>query len=172
MSYIDPLVNPKFAYAKPWYSLLLLFLNRPRFIELAISHSMAVSLEASDLQRLHSAGKFLKIDWKVDAEKQAKEASKVLYAAFLTSFLWMLAASCLSILVAVLFEKISFELTISISKLLSTIGSFFAGWGTVFQLGTPIASWKGRTLPELVHTKIFLVLFILGVVTAILGQLW
>ena len=57
-------------------------------------------------------------------------------------------------------------------KVLGAAGGFLAAWATLFALGGFWRSWDGEALHELVHPKLFALLFLPGVFLAAIGQLW
>ena len=68
--------------------------------------------------------------------------------------------------------RLSFDLPIAWPKLLSGVGAFLIGWSALYELGEFWKSWDGVALHELVRPKVFMLLFLPGMLFAIIGQLW
>jgi hypothetical protein len=133
---------------------------------------MAVSLESKDHRDAYCAGAYPSTGWEVEAEAAASRSTDELYRAVWSSFIAVLLVALLSIALVSLAGLIATNLPIAIGKVTSAIGGFLAGWATLFALGTPARTWKAKSLPELVHPRIFSLLFLAGLFFAFLGQLW
>lgn len=172
MSLTSNAIVPPYIHATPWRSLVVLLLSRRAFIRRAVSHSMAVNLEAPDLRARHHDGTYPSPGWAASARQQASDATAELCRAVWWSFAILVLVSLAASGVLFLVGKLEPDLPISASKALGAVGAFLGGWATLFALGTPVRTWKGKSLPELVHPKIFISLFVPGLLFALLGQLW
>lgn len=132
---------------------------------------MAVNLEAPDLLALWRSGTFPQAGWEVEAEEAALRATSELCRAIGSSLLIVSLAALLALVVVASAGLIALNLPFVIGKVVSALGGFLAGWATLFALGTPVRTWKGRSLTELVHPKVFTALFIPGFFFAFIGQL-
>jgi hypothetical protein len=163
---------PVFQHASPWRSIRLLLCNRQLLINDAVSHTMAVNLESEDILKSYKAETYPSLGWEIDVTANASHAINKLSKALWSSFFRVLFVALIAIVIAFLFGLLAPNLPIAWSKVVSAIGGFLAGWATLFALGTPIETYSGKTLPELMHPRIFTALFIPGLLLSFLGQIW
>lgn len=163
---------PVFQHASPWHSIRLLVFNRQLLINTAVSHGMAVNLESKDILASYEAKKYPPPGWEIEAIANASHAIDKLSKALWSTFVAVLVVALLAIIIAYSAGILAPNLPIAVGKVTSAAGGFLAGWATLFALGTPVRSWKGKALPELIHPKIFTALFIPGLLLAFIGQLW
>ena len=161
-----------FERAPLWPALIALFLNEEKYLNLAISHGMAVNLEATDLAAKYKAGAFPSPGWEKDARALARQGREELLTAFRSAFAALVATTFLAIASLWIAGNISPNLPVAWAKVLSAAGGFLAAWATLFALGGIWRSWDGVALHELVHPKLFELLFLPGTFLAIVGQLW
>ena len=133
---------------------------------------MAIDLEAPDLAAKHRAGKFPLPNWEQSAQANALQGLKELRSALRSSFGAAAGTSLVAVAILLLTGNISPHLPIAWAKVLSAVGGFLAAWATLFALGGIWRSWEGIALHELVHPKLFCLLFIPGTFVAMVGQLW
>jgi hypothetical protein len=161
----------EFHKVSPWRGLQLFIFNRNGFIRAAISHGMAVNLESPGQLAHYQAGTYPKA-WEEDAQASLAIANAELSKAIRTSFMTTLAIALIGITIAFLLGLLATSLPMAWGKIINATGVLLAAWATLFALGTPVRSWKGKTLPELIHPKIFIAIFIPGLLLSFLGQLW
>ncbi len=165
-------ISPVFQHASPWRTLPLLVFDRQCFVNAAVNHGMAVNLESPDLLSKHKAGTFPTQGWEIEAEATISRSTDKLRQALWSSFIAVLVVTLIAIVITYSAGLLAPSLPIAVGKLTGAIGGFLAGWATLFALGTPTETYDGRTLPELVHPKVFTALFIPGLFFAFIGQLW
>ncbi len=161
-----------FQQASPWRSIRLLIFNKQLLINDTVSHTMAVNLESKEALKSFNAGTYLTPSWEIEAIAHASQAINKLSKSLWSSFFKILFVALIAIVITFLFGLIAPNLPIAWSKVVSALGGFLAGWATLFALGTPIETYSGKTLPELMHPKIFTALFIPGLLLSFLGQIW
>jgi hypothetical protein len=161
-----------FERAPLWPALIALFFNEEKYLDLAMSHGMAVDLEAADLAAKYKAGTFPKPGWEEDARVLARQGREELLSAFRSSLVVLVAITFLAIASLSIAGNISPDLPVAWAKVFSAVGGFLTAWATLFALGSIWRSWDGVALHELVHPKLFKLLFLPGVFLAIVGQLW
>lgn len=149
-----------------------LLFNEEKYLAMALSHGMAMNLEAPDLAELHRAGTFPKAGWEQEATQYARQGMEEIRSALASSFATLAGITVASVLALSIAGSISPYLPVSWAKVLSASGAFFAAWATLFALGGIWRSWDGVALHELVHPKLFKLLFFPGTLLAMLGQLW
>jgi hypothetical protein len=133
---------------------------------------MAVNLEPKDMLASYVADTYPTPGWEIEEIDKASHAIAKLSKALWSSFVGVLFVALIAIVIAFLSGLLAANLPIAWSKVVSALGGFLAGWGALFALGTPIETNKGKTLPELMHPKIFTALFIPGLLLSFLGQIW
>lgn len=124
------------------------------------------------MQAAYQAGIYPTPGWEVLAEQQASMSTTELYRAIWLSFAIAMLALLATSVALLLYSRFSLESPLSVGKVLGAIGTFLGSWATLFELGTPVRTWKGKSLPELIHPKIFISLFVPGLLFIFLGQLW
>lgn len=163
--------STQFLHVPPWRALRLFVCDRQGFVSAAVNHGMAVNLESPSQLAHYQAGTY-PTGWEIEAKANASRATDELCQALWSSFIAVLVVTLLAIAIAYSAGLLAPSLPIAMGKLTNAIGGFLAGWATLFALGTPTETYDGRTLPELIHPKIFTALFIPGLFFAFIGQLW
>ena len=152
--------------------MFFLAFNRRRFVRVAVEHNLAVELESPDFRDAYVAGTYPLKAREVVLEELLSRSTDQLCRSILSSFVAVLVVSLLALLAASLSGVVAPSLPLAVGKVASSFGGFLAGWATLFALGTPLRTIKEKTLPELVHPKVFSLLFVLGLFFAFLGQIW
>ena len=136
--------------------------SKQRYVDAAVNHAAWLNLQAGDLRRQYLEGAFDP----VTEETRALETQRLGYLRrqFRTSFIQMLFVSILAVASGVALDVVNPQLPFSLARVLGFLGTFLIGWAALFELGGPgLASWKGETLSEQTHPRVFQVLFIPGV---------
>ena len=162
----------QFKRAPLWTALVALFVNEDKYLDLAFSHWMAMNLKAPDLAASYRAGSFPGPGREQEARADSRQGMRELRTALLRAFAAVALASCLAVFVLWVAGNISPSLPTAWGKVLSAAGGFLAAWATLFELGGIWRSWEGEALHELVHPKLFALLFLPGTFLALMGQLW
>lgn len=165
-------VQCSFKRAPLWPALIALFFREEKYLNLAISHGIAVNLEAAHQAAAYKVGTFPPSGWEQNARVVARQGREELLSAFCSSFAALAATTFLAIASLWIAGNISPNLPVAWAKVLSAAGGFLAAWATLFALGGIWRSWDGVALHELVHPKLFKLLFVPGTFLAIVGQLW
>lgn len=161
-----------FSRAPLLSALKAFFVDEREYLRLALSHVMAVNLEAPDLMKKHQAGEYPIPGWEAEVEGYARQGLLELRAALRRSFMQLLLVVLLAAAVVWAAGGISISMPVSWPKLLSLVGGFLAAWATLFALGRMWRSRGGEALHEILQPQLFKVLFIAGTFMATVGQLW
>ena len=143
-------------------AIVLFFVSPERYLDLAVNHSIWVSLKAPDLRGKFESGEY---DPDLDAirETERRRASD-LRSRLLSSLLATVATASIAAIFAYMVGGIDFELGLDLRKVIAASGTFLVGWAALLELGTGLITWSGETLSELIHPKLFQVLFIPGLI--------
>jgi len=156
----------------PWAAVRALLLSHDRYIALAVEHEMAVNLEAPDLLARFRQGAFPEPGWETEARRSAESGREEILKALRNSFVSLLVLSLCAVGLFLVNGKVSPFLPVAWSKVLSVVGGFLAAWATLFELGGLSQTWSSQAAHELVHPRLFALLFLPGTFLALLGQLW
>jgi hypothetical protein len=160
-----------FFHVPAWRAVRLFVCDRQGFVSAAVNHGMAVNLESPSQLAHYQAGTY-PVGWEIEARANASHKTDELCQAIQSSLITALVVTFIAIILAFTLSLIAINLPIAWGKVVNAIGVFFAGWATLFALGTPVRSWKGKSLPESIHPKIFIGIFVPGLLLSSLGQLW
>lgn len=153
-------------------ALVCFALDRPRYLDMAVAHSMALNLEAPDLLARYRQGTFPQAGWEVEAREAAQaaadELSRAIWSALRAALFWLLFGA----LAAGVLGKVDPRLPWDYGKLLSVMGGFLAAWATLFELGGYVETVGGEGLHELLRPVLFRAAFLPGLAVAAVGQLW
>lgn len=162
----------RYSRTSPWRAMWPLFFDRERYLRIAAEQEIAVSLCSSDYRASYEKGEYPKPDWEPAAIDRAKGHMQGLFRGLRKSFALTLAFAAFGVLVAFIFDKVHPSLPFAAGKVLSMVGALLAAWGTLFELGGYVNTFKGEALHELLHPALFKAIFLLGVAIAAVGQLW
>ncbi|MGJ0427988.1 hypothetical protein [Methylobacter sp.] len=139
----------------------LLLTSKRRYLDAAVEHVVWLNLKAEDLRRAFFEGKYVPDSHETRTlELQRLES---LRDQLLRSFLEVAVVAILALAVGIGTGAIDTDLTVHPGKALAYLGTYLAAWAALFELGGPgLASWGGETLSEVVHPKIFQILFVPG----------
>jgi len=138
-----------------------LFLVAPeRYLDLAVNHSVWINLKAPDLRADFEKGVYTPNVEEI-RESERQRAKDLRSRLRVTLFSTALAAAIAST-IAYAIGSIGFESDFNLRKIFASTGTFLIGWATLFELGTGLVTWSGETLSELVHPKLFQVIFVPG----------
>ena len=161
-----------FSKTEPARALIYLFTDRRRYIDAVVAHEMALNLESPELRKLFEEGKYPKPEWeqeaRIEAERRAHRLKTGLFSSVRTTSMIFAAGVGMSLLQG----KTHPDLPVDLGKVVSAFGGFLAAWATLFELGGYAETYRGKSLHELLHPLIFRVLFLSGVLLAVVGQLW
>ena len=139
---------------------------------MAVSHDMALNLEASDLRKVFDEGRFPNPRWEKETrsavDQRAQELKNGMLSALITTFI--LAAIGLSL--TAIFGKVHPALPLDWGKILSVFGGLLAACATLFELGGYTRTFGGESLHENLRPVFFRAVFLPGLVIATAGQLW
>jgi hypothetical protein len=144
-----------------------LFFSKQRYLDAAFAHSVWLELQQEDLQE-DRRQKFLEGTYPStpDASKNRKrelQRYESLRDQFRDSFIQVASVTVLAALIDISIGSIDGSLSFHPAKGISLLGTFLVAWAALFELGGPrLASWDGKTLSEIVHPKIFQIMFIPG----------
>lgn len=159
----------EFKRANKLKAVVLFFFSQKRYHALAVSHSMAVDLEAKDLRAAFEKGTFPSEEQRTKSDENIRWFTSHLHKKLRESFLWVLSACVVALASAYIAGTLSAILEPSISRILVFVGSAFVGWATVFELGGGIATMSGQALHEVIHPVIFKIIFIPGLLLLLTG---
>jgi hypothetical protein len=151
----------RYKQTPPMKGVWLLFVSKQRYLNAAIEHSAWLNLQAQDLRQ-----KFLEGSFSLDSEaSRAIELPRFesLRRQFWHSFGQTTLVAILTLLIGVYIKSIALELPVHPGKVIGFCGTYLVAWAALFELGGPrLSSWDGETLSEIVHPRIFQILFISG----------
>jgi len=133
---------------------------------------MARNLTAADLAASYKAGTFPPPGWEQVARADARQGMEEIRTALWRAFATVTFTTFLAVALLWVAGNVSSNLPVAWGKVLSVAGGFLAAWATLFALGGFWRSWDGEALHELVHPKLFALLFLPGTFLAAIGQLW
>ena len=151
-------------------SICFFFFSKTQYLDSAINHCAYLSLKKDDLRQKYIEGTFDP----VSQESKGRELQRftVLRKQFWWSFLQMTMIALLALFIGFRLEVINPNLTLHAGKVIVFFGSFLIGWAAIFELGGPsLRSWGSETLSELIHPRLFLLLFIPGIFLLLLAGL-
>ncbi len=161
----------EYRRANKWKAAFLFLFSWEKYHALAMNHSMAVNLEAKDLQEAFEKGTFPSDKHKRCAEVNIRKFSRHLRWKLLHAFFWSLLISCVAIGSGFLVGVLDTGAVLSVAKIVTFAGTFLAAWATLFEVGGVIATFSGEALHELIRPVLFLFLFALGVSLILVGVL-
>lgn len=163
---------PQFSRARTSSAFFCLLFKYERYLEMAVSHGMAINLEAADLRRLFDQGRFPRVGWEVEARSNADAHAKELKAGLRSSLLTTLAFAAAGIALLLALGKIHPALPPDWGKAMSMLGGLLAAWATLYELGGYTATYSGEALHEKLRPTFFRAAFLPGLIFATAGQLW
>lgn len=154
--------NPdQYKPTHPLKGVWLFFVSRQDYLDAAVEHVVWLNLQAEDLRRKFLEGKFSP-DSESYRENELKRFKGV-RKQFWNSFGQIAAIATLALLIGSYLGLIDVDLKFHPGKGMGFSGTFLVAWAALFELGGPrLASWDGETLSEIIHPKIFQLLFIPG----------
>jgi hypothetical protein len=159
----------EFKRANTYQAVFFFLFARKKYISLAVNHGMAVNLEDPDLRRRYQEGLFPPEGWERESSANAIEAAKQVSKGLWGSFLAILIVAVIASLAGYMKGTINLAFAFDHGKALSYVGTFFASWATLMELGGGLATFSGEALHELIHPTMFKLLFIPGVCLLLLG---
>jgi hypothetical protein len=161
-----------FAEAPRAKALCCLLFSYERYLDLAVSHGMAINLKANDLRRAYDEGRFPKPGWEVEARVGADNHAKELKVGMRSAFTTTVAFAVAGLVLAAILGKVHPDLPVDWGKVMSVLGGLLAGWATLFELGGYAETFSGEALHETLRPVFFRSAFLPGLVLATAGQLW
>jgi hypothetical protein len=161
-----------FARASSVKALLCFFIKPETYLDMAVSHEMAIHLEASDLRRSFDDGKFPSAGWEFDARLSAATHARELRRGMCSALTTTIAFAAVGLALAAILGKVHPALPLDWGKLLGVVGGLLAAWGTLFELGGYTDTFKGESLHEQLRPIFFRAVFLPGLILATLGQFW
>ena len=161
-----------FQRAKSTTAFLCFLFNRKAYLDMAVSHEMAVNLEASDLRRAFEAGNFPNSAWEAEARLRVADSANELMQGMKSALTSTVVFAALGIALAAMFGKIDPTLPLDYGKFLSVVGGLLAAWATLFELGGYSETIGGEALHEKLRPVFFRAAFLPGLICATAGQLW
>lgn len=155
---IDP---DHYKPTRPMMGVWLLFRSRQRYVDAAVEHVVWLDLQADDLRRKYLEGRYLP----ESDDTRSLEAKRL---ESLRGQLWrslgqVAGAATIAFLIGIGNGTVGVDLPLHPGKAFGFIGTFLVAWAALFELGgLGLASWDGETLSEIVHPKLFQILFIPG----------
>tara|TARA_R110001583_G_scaffold193014_1_gene360374 strand:+ start:418 stop:915 length:498 start_codon:yes stop_codon:yes gene_type:complete len=164
-------MNDSLKHANINLAILLFIFRRQKYLEMAVKHVIDSNLAEPDQKKRYDEGTIDIKELKRTFRKQSIRAANDLQKGLCSSFLYILTLTILSVFVAYTKGVIDPSLTINYSKLITYIGVYLASWATLMELGGSFRSWDGGALHELIHPRMFKILFIPGVGLMLYGVL-
>lgn len=165
-------ITSAFARASSSTAFLCLLFRHEAYLDMAVSHGMAINLEANDLRKAFDEGRFPSTGWEIvarsDADAHAKELRGGMWSALTTT----LAFAVAGLMLATVLGKIHPALPLDWGKMLSVAGGLLAAWATLFELGGYAETFSGEALHEKLRPMFFRSAFLPGLIFATAGQLW
>lgn len=165
-------IATSFARASSAKAFLCFLLKPEKYLDMAVSHRMAINLEASDLRRAFDEGKFPCAGWEAEARLSAANHARELRRGMWSALVTTLAFSATGLAFAAIFGKVHPALPWDCGKLLSVAGGLLAAWATLFELGGYTETISGESLHEQLRPFFFRTAFLPGLIFATAGQLW
>jgi len=135
-------------------------LSLDRYVDLAVNHSVWVSLQSRDLRNKYEKGAYSPdLD---EARDREQERALGLRSRLKASFAMTAVAAVVACTIGFLIGAISLDYDYDLKKIVACFGTFLMAWATLLELGTGLISWSGQALSELVHPVLFQLIFILG----------
>lgn len=161
-----------FARASSAKAFLCLLFRHEKYLDWAVSHGMAINLEAQDLRLAFDAGKFPPAGWEVDARLDAAVHAHELKRGLFSALATTLAFAAAGLALAAISGKVHPGLPWDWGKVLSVAGGLLAAWATLFELGGYRETFSGELLHEQLRPFFFRAAFLPGLFFATAGQLW
>ena len=139
---------------------------------MAVSHGMAINLEANDLRRAFDGGRYPEFGWEVEARRSADEHARALRAGLGSALAITVAFALAGVVLAAFLGKIHPALPPDWGKVMSLVGGLLAAWATLFELGGYAETFSGEALHEVLRPIFFRSAFLPGLVFATAGQPW
>lgn len=139
---------------------------------MAVSHGMAVNLEATDLRQAFDEGRFPSAGWEIGARLSADAHAKELRGGMWSALTTTLAFAFAGTILAAALGKVHPGLPLDWGKTLSVVGGLLAAWATLFELGGFTETFSGEALHEKLRPMFFRAAFLPGLIFATAGQLW
>ena len=153
-----------FARQSPYLGALLLVFSKAKFLEIAVSHGMAVNLEDMDqAKRAHERGIELLVRWEETYRTDYSEMQQAISAALWSSFWIILSVMLAACLIGYYSGRIGPALPIDIPKAIAFVGTGLVAWATLMELGGNFHVWDGRAFPQIAHSILFKSIFVPGV---------
>jgi len=165
----EKIMNDDYKRANIAKALVYFLFARRKYIELAITHSMALNLEAPDLRKKFEEGTFPPEDWEANYSAETEKAANQVHHGLWTSFLWVLTVFIIALGIGATQSTSHISFAINVPLFLSFSGTFLVGWATLMELGGGFWTWSGEALHELIHPAIFKILFIPGLLLIFTG---
>ena len=137
--------------------------SKRKYLNLAINHKIALSLESEKYKKRFESGTYPPENWEIEELKIAEVGANDLQKRITFSFSSIIVCSIVTITAGLLTHTIDFSFNLSWNKLFAFVGTFFASWATLMELGGGLDTWSGETLHELLRPFVFKVLFIPGI---------
>lgn len=141
--------------------------NRTCYLSMAVSHNMAVNLEASDLKKLHDEGKYPTDEKLKETKKNADKSAALLQKKILQSLGWTVLILVVTIAIGYVTKAIHPSLPFNVKYVLSVMGALLLLWGSLLTLGPELKTYKGKALHEVVHSVLKKSLLIMGTLALI-----
>ena len=118
----EPDTGVRYTRAPLGTALVTLLFDRERHLDLAVSHGMAINLEAKDLAEKFRAGTFPQPGWEEAARQSALEGRRDLLRALRHSLFWLAGITALALTVLWGAGNLSPDLPIAWHKVLGGTG--------------------------------------------------
>lgn len=161
-----------FARASAAKAFICFLFRHQTYLDMAVSHGMAINLEARDLRRAFEEGKFPSAGWEADARVSAAKHAQELRKGMLSALISTIAFASVGLVLAAVLGKVHPTLPLDFGKLMSVFGGLLAAWATLFELGGYSETFSGEALHERLRPFFFRAAFLPGLIFATAGQLW
>jgi len=149
-------------------AIFLILFCRQKYIDAAISHSIAISIQDKDLGKLYEAGKHPTPESLVETRKNIVKFSELLQKKIIKSFLWASGIAIIIVLVGYYTGKIHYSFSFDIEHILSIIGTLLLLWGSLISLGPELETYKGKALHENIFSAFRGFLLLIGTLLLII----
>lgn len=167
-----PKVSSSFPRASSSKAFLCLLFSHDTYLDMAVSHCMAINLEANDLRLAFDEGSFPEAGWETAARLSAGAHAKELRAGMWSALMTTVAFAVTGLMLAAVLGKVHPALPLDWGKVLSVVGGLLAAWATLFELGGYTETYSGEALHEKLRPVFFRAAFLPGLIFATSGQLW
>ena len=153
-----------YTHQSPYFGALLLVFSKAKFVELSISHGMAVNLDEEDQANLlKERGAKLLEDWEKTYREDSEAMREEICSALWSSFWTIVSVAIISCIFGACTGKIDSSLPVDVPKILTFTGTALVAWAALMELGGDFPVWDGKAFPQLAHSVLFKSIFVPGV---------